>query len=1064
MSSLLNMETTGDPGNGLSQQCCSCVSSSSRCWCVDCREALCDDCVVAHRRVTVTRSHRILNQKPDQSTTDQSTTDQSTTGQSTTGEISAPPTKFCRHHPSEPLKLYCFTCYQYTCRDCQLMAHMNHRYQFVTEALVNMKKQLEAWVQPIRAQRETVRRSLQDMETRLRDIARGESQLKTELQSSYKICSEILQKRMRDILEEVKKASQSECVWIQRRMEKLKKLQEKQLLLTKTTDKARNIQELSALFTWSAHIKCQLKDVRDQDPSPPQTMSQLQVLVDGKTMGNLLNFGELKVTWIPFSVSQTSNQNTPDTSSPYPAVTPPTSTSLAPSCKTLPQTRTTNDTASLVPVQHPPSSLSSLSLPPPPKTRTSTSNQSCLPPSSCPNLNQPTQPVQSQSSSTLTLVSQQLPIRSGLSLSKALSPSCTVQLVQPAVVLNQPTLVPLITAQTQTVYQVSGSSVALYPVMPQLPQLLLCQTVSCPPVSGSCQNLPAASAENSISVGQSHTAAPNHCTLTDESSAAHTRLLASQRLICDSAPHPSSLKHQPQSTVVMAEADSACDHKVPEEAAKPQEPAENRPTSTVTEGTKPSGKPSLPKTEDRDTEGPSVGGLSPSTENKPTFMVSEGTKPSGKPSLPKTEDSDTEGPSVGGLSPSTENKPTFMVSEGTKPSGKPSLPKTEERDTEELSSVIGQQNFNLRRRQSKVSLFRLQLSQPRPGCPRPGVSLPVENIPTVSVSEEPKPSGKPSPPQTEDGDTEGPSSVIGQKDFSLSQYQPRVSLLRLPLSLPRPGRPLPGFILIPGDTEDEVYVEEVGEDSQSYVDDVSDDLWDSTDPLSSPSSPVTLQILSCSACGSAHASIICLSCSRGYHRDCHLPPVGPDIWSEWICSLCQDLSDPSDPYSSERPQSPQSPCLSLLDQRRCESLLLQLKVEGCTPLSEVGDVWSRLTLISERLTLRRSPHYRTAAEFLSDIWRLFKATSSSQDDLVLNKLQETFHLRLKETFSSELHHPPVTPPSSERGERSADLHQDPPDTDTNQSRLKDTRKRLRDFLTLMGPSGAKRTKTDKTEE
>ncbi|XP_022617242.1 transcription intermediary factor 1-beta-like [Seriola dumerili] len=1045
MSSPLNMETTGDPGNSLSQQCCSCVSSSSRCWCVDCREALCPDCVVAHRRVTVTRSHRILNQKPDQSTTDQSTTDQSTTG-----DVSAPPTKFCRHHPSEPLKLYCFTCYQYTCRDCQLMAHMNHRYQFVAEALANMRKQLEAWVQPIRAQRETVRRSLQDMETRLRDVARGEIQLKTELQSSYKICSEILQKRMRDILEEVKKASQSECVWIQRRMEKLKKLQEKQLLLTETTDKARNIQELSALFTWSAHIKCQLKDLQDQDLSPPQTMSQLQVLVDEKSMGNLLNFGELKVTWIPFSVSQTSNQNTPDTSSPSPAVTPPTSTSLAPSCETLPQTRTTNDTASPVPVQHPPSSLSSLSSPPPPKSRTSTSNQSCPPPSSCPNLNQPTQPVQSLSSSTLRSVSHQKtnqsqviltkhqvqsactsvskqPIRSGLSLSKALSPSCSVQLVQPALVLNQPTNIPLIKTQIQTVYQVSGSSVTLYPVMPQLPQLLLCQTVSCPPVSGSCQNLPAASAENSISVGQSHMVAPNHCTLTDESSAAHTGLLASQRLICDSAPYPSSLKHQPQSPVVMAEADSACDHKVPEEAAKPHETAENRPTSTV----------------------------------------SEGTKPSGKPSLPKTEDKDTEGPSVGGLSPSTENKPTFMVSEGTKPSGKPSLPKTEERDTEELSSVIGQQNFNLRRRQIKVSLFRLQLSQPRPRCPRPGVSLPVENIPTVLVSEEPKPSGKPSPPQTEDGDTEGPSSVIGQKDFSLSQYQPRVSLLRLPLSLPRPGRPLPGFILIPGDTEDEVYVEEVGEDSQSYVDDVSDDLGDSTDPPSSPSSPsspVTLQILSCSACGSAHASIICLSCGRGYHRDCHLPPVGPDVWSEWICSLCQDLSDPSDPYRSERPQSPQSPCLSLQDQRRCESLLLQLKVEGCTPLSEVGDVWSHLTLISERLTLRRSPHYQTAAEFLSDIWHLFKEISSSQDDLVLNKLQETFHLRLKETFSSELHHPPVTAPSSERGERSAHLHQDPPDTDTNQSRLKETRKRLRDFLTLMGPSGAKRTKTDKMEE
>lgn len=48
----------------LSPQCSSCDGSSARCWCLDCNEALCDICVSAHRRVTLTRSHRILNQPP----------------------------------------------------------------------------------------------------------------------------------------------------------------------------------------------------------------------------------------------------------------------------------------------------------------------------------------------------------------------------------------------------------------------------------------------------------------------------------------------------------------------------------------------------------------------------------------------------------------------------------------------------------------------------------------------------------------------------------------------------------------------------------------------------------------------------------------------------------------------------------------------------------------------------------------------------------------------------------------------------------------------------------------
>lgn len=110
------------------------------------------------------------------------------------GNFSTPPIKFCRLHPSEPLKLFCFTCNQFTCRDCQLTAHKNHRYrlspltgvlrppsgrshpsalphppvryQFVSEVLEDLKKQLELLVQPIKALSDTLRRSLLDMEIR----------------------------------------------------------------------------------------------------------------------------------------------------------------------------------------------------------------------------------------------------------------------------------------------------------------------------------------------------------------------------------------------------------------------------------------------------------------------------------------------------------------------------------------------------------------------------------------------------------------------------------------------------------------------------------------------------------------------------------------------------------------------------------------------------------------------------------------------------------------------------------------------------------------------------------
>lgn len=48
----------------LPPQCGSCGGAPVWCWCVDCNEALCHDCVSAHRRVTVTRRHKLLDQAP----------------------------------------------------------------------------------------------------------------------------------------------------------------------------------------------------------------------------------------------------------------------------------------------------------------------------------------------------------------------------------------------------------------------------------------------------------------------------------------------------------------------------------------------------------------------------------------------------------------------------------------------------------------------------------------------------------------------------------------------------------------------------------------------------------------------------------------------------------------------------------------------------------------------------------------------------------------------------------------------------------------------------------------
>ncbi|XP_038568332.1 transcription intermediary factor 1-beta [Micropterus salmoides] len=1116
------METTADPGNRFTHQCSSCDNSSARCWCLDCNEALCDVCVSAHRRVTLTRSHRILNQPA-------------------AGCVSTPPTKFCRIHPSEPLKLFCFTCKQVTCRDCQLMTHMNHSYQFVSEALSNLKKQLDDLVQPIRAQRATARQSLLDMETRLQQVSESQSNLKEELQQSYFIITQHLKRRMEELLKEIKKVCELERETIQRKMTKLKQMQQNQQLVTETAEKAQNASDLLTLLAYTAEIESQMKNLPDRDSSPPQTMFQMNVVTERTSLEAILKFGELQVSWIPFSVPHKSSNQNIDT----PASSTSTSSSHLNCTRPapLPQTKTSSDTDSPVPVNCSSavsnSSSTPLGPPPPyssrslstsftssnssqssatpltflstlsqtgntcdtnspvlvslPSSRMSSSNQLSLPPSSCLSSNQSIVPVTSTTTVTSLTTAQGpsssvrtfshlgtnlkpvllplnnvptsvklQPVSLSFTSSAGASPSfAVVKLAKPSTVLNQ-LMAPhqsntaFLMTNTQTAYQLSCWPSGFQSVVPQFP-VLLNQTVSyalpgnaCLQKQENCSSLkmcPAATTGNQIPVGLSQTTLPSHEQKADNQplNSTNSTTVTSGALSSEISPNSAFLKLQqlclplpvtPPTSTCLAPTCRPLPH------TAPPVPDEHLTASRTT-------------TSDQ---------LCPSYSSSVTPPTTTYLTPSCE-TLPQTENTcDTD-------SPVPVNSPPPSSCTGINQSSVP-VTTTTEVTSGALTSSEGPTTSPLKHQQQSPVVKAVADS----ACDRSVQQVVArqhehaENEPTSTMSEETEAAGKPFTPEVSDKDE--PIAEIGHPDYSLSKWQPRVRLFRLPVSPPHPGRTLTGYRLVPGDAKDEIYLEKMSKDSQSHVDDIVDDLME---PLSPPESPVTLQIVSCSACGSANGSIICWSCGRGYHRDCHVPPVGPDIWSEWTCSLCQDLSDPSDPYSSDRPRRPQSPCLSLLDQRRCESLLLHLKVEGCQRLSELG-VWPQLKEMSERLTLHRLPAYPSAAELLSDIWSLFN--DASQDDDALNELQESFQSREMEIFSSELHPSALTPPSGEgedpavrrplgplRAEveeedlKGSEVTPKKQEVITSESELKKTRKRLRDFLDLMGTSGPKRTKT-----
>ncbi|XP_042347489.1 E3 ubiquitin-protein ligase TRIM33-like, partial [Plectropomus leopardus] len=146
-------EATSTSDEKAAQVCTSCEDNAGTIgFCVECGEWLCKTCVEAHQRVKITKDHKIRT-KEDADAASESV-----------GASGQRPV-FCPIHKQEPLKLFCETCDTLTCRDCQLLEHKEHRYQFLEEAFQNHKGLIETSVAKLQEKKNFVHYSVSQLQS-----------------------------------------------------------------------------------------------------------------------------------------------------------------------------------------------------------------------------------------------------------------------------------------------------------------------------------------------------------------------------------------------------------------------------------------------------------------------------------------------------------------------------------------------------------------------------------------------------------------------------------------------------------------------------------------------------------------------------------------------------------------------------------------------------------------------------------------------------------------------------------------------------------------------------------
>ncbi|XP_048463767.1 E3 ubiquitin-protein ligase TRIM33, partial [Rhincodon typus] len=136
--------------------CTSCEDNAEASgFCVECLEWLCKTCIEAHQRVKFTKDHTV-RQKKDVSPEAVSVSNQRML--------------FCPIHRQEQLKLFCETCDRLTCRDCQLLEHKEHRYQFLEEAFKNQKVIIDTLTAKLQEKRNYIQYAATQIQNRINEV------------------------------------------------------------------------------------------------------------------------------------------------------------------------------------------------------------------------------------------------------------------------------------------------------------------------------------------------------------------------------------------------------------------------------------------------------------------------------------------------------------------------------------------------------------------------------------------------------------------------------------------------------------------------------------------------------------------------------------------------------------------------------------------------------------------------------------------------------------------------------------------------------------------------------
>ena len=181
-------EKTHGKIKALCEQCSS--DEDAVAFCRQCAEFICERCMEAHKRMKSFSSHRVA------------TLEELKEGSSKVLPAEkAPPPPTCSVH-EELMKIFCYDCQSLICRDCIVIDHKGHKYEFVKKVTPEVKEKLVQDLVPLRKVYTSLSSAVKGVEVTKTEVELSGTNLSTNIKRSFQRLHSIIEQRKEEVLKQ----------------------------------------------------------------------------------------------------------------------------------------------------------------------------------------------------------------------------------------------------------------------------------------------------------------------------------------------------------------------------------------------------------------------------------------------------------------------------------------------------------------------------------------------------------------------------------------------------------------------------------------------------------------------------------------------------------------------------------------------------------------------------------------------------------------------------------------------------------------------------------------------